>query len=239
MEPETAEGAAPETLAPLQWIRFIVLSLVMPAVLLIAGGDPRWWQGWAYAVLLVVITVGGRVWAEMQHPGLLAERAKAGDAEGVKPWDRALSPLMALSASFPLFIVAGLDHRFDWSPAFATWVTVAGLVLVGLGYGFSTWAMVENRFFSGMVRVQADRGHVVCDSGPYRIVRHPGYAGYLLALPGIALALGSVWTLVPVAAALTIAVIRTRLEDRTLQEELPGYRAYAERTRYRLVPGVY
>ena len=80
---------------------------------------------------------------------------------------------------------------------------------------------------------------MVCDSGPYRIVRHPGYAGNILALPGIVLALGSVWTIIPVIVALIIAVIRTVLEDKTLQEELPGYRDYVLRVRYRLIPGVF
>jgi len=89
------------------------------------------------------------------------------------------------------------------------------------------------------VRIQTDRGHVVCDGGPYRIVRHPGYAGNILPLLGIALALSSLWTLIPAAMALVIAVIRTALEDRTLQEELPGYKEYARRVRYRLFPGIY
>jgi len=79
----------------------------------------------------------------------------------------------------------------------------------------------------------------VCDSGPYRIVRHPGYAGNMLALPGMVLALSSMWTLIPTAVALIIAVIRTALEDQTLQEELPGYRDYARRVRYRLIPWIY
>ena len=98
---------------------------------------------------------------------------------------------------------------------------------------------LSNYWFSSVVRIQADRGHVVCDSGPYRIVRHPGYAGYILPLLGIVLALGSLWTLIPAAVALVIAVIRTALEDRTLQEELPGYQEYARRVRYRLFPGIY
>jgi protein-S-isoprenylcysteine O-methyltransferase Ste14 len=98
--------------------------------------------------------------------------------------------------------------------------------------------LAENRFFSSVVRIQTDRGHVVCDSGPYRFVRHPGYAGNILALFGIVLALGSVWTLIPAAVASIIAVIRTVLEDQTLQEELPGYRDYARRVRYRLIPWI-
>jgi len=99
--------------------------------------------------------------------------------------------------------------------------------------------LVENRFFSVVVRIQTDRGHVVCDSGPYRIVRHPGYAGNILPLAGIVLALGSIWTLIPAMVALIITVIRTTLEDRTLQDELPGYRDYARRVRYRLIPGIF
>ena len=101
------------------------------------------------------------------------------------------------------------------------------------------WALAENRFFSSTVRIQTDRGHVVCDSGPYRIVRHPGYAGNILALFGIVLALSSVWALIPAVVASIIAVIRTALEDGTLQEELPGYREYAGRLRYRLIPWIY
>jgi protein-S-isoprenylcysteine O-methyltransferase Ste14 len=116
---------------------------------------------------------------------------------------------------------------------------VLGIFLIALGYAFAVWALVENRFFSGVVRIQKDRGHVVCDSGPYRIVRHPGYAGNILPLLGIVLALSSLWTLIPAAVALIIVVIRTGLEDRTLQEELPGYQEYARRVRYRLFPGIY
>jgi protein-S-isoprenylcysteine O-methyltransferase Ste14 len=136
-------------------------------------------------------------------------------------------------------IVAGLDHRFGWSPVFPLWLIVLGIFLTALGYAISAWAFIENRFFSSVVRIQTERGHVVCDSGPYRIVRHPGYAGNILPLLGIVLALGSVWTVIPAVVALVIAILRTVLEDRTLQEELPGYREYAHRVRYRLFPGIY
>jgi protein-S-isoprenylcysteine O-methyltransferase Ste14 len=157
----------------------------------------------------------------------------------VKAWDKVLAPLMALSLSLPLVIVAGLDHRFGWSPAFPLWLILLGFFLIAFGYAFAVWALVENRFFSSVVRIQTDRGHVVCDSGPYRIVRHPGYAGNILPLLGIVLALSSLWTLIPAAVALVIAVIRTALEDRTLQEELPGYKEYARQVRYRLMPGIW
>jgi len=200
-----------------------------------------WWQACVFSLLLVVAGIGGRMWAEQRHPGLMAERDRAmfEDAADVKSWDRVLAPLMAVSLVFPPVIVAGLDHRFGWSPVFPIWLNIIGLIVTAFGYVVAVWALAENRFFSSTVRIQRDRGHVVCHSGPYRVVRHPGYAGNILPLPGVVLALSSVWTLIPAAVALVITVIRTTLEDRTLQEELLGYREYARRVRYRLVPGVY
>jgi protein-S-isoprenylcysteine O-methyltransferase Ste14 len=179
------------------------------------------------------------MWAEQRHPGLMAERQNIENIQNAKAWDKVLAPLMAVSIGFPLVIVAGLDHRRGWSPEFPLWLIVLGFILISLGYAFAAWALAENRFFSSVVRIQTDRGHVVCDTGPYRIVRHPGYAGNIPPLVGIVLALGSVWTLIPAAVALIIAVIRTALEDLTLQGELPGYRDYARRVHYRLIPGIY
>jgi len=222
-----------------QWISLIVVYLFIPLVLLVCGGDLGWWQAWIYFLLIVAAGLGGRILAERRHPGLLAERQNIEKVQGAKAWDKVLAPLMALSLSFPLVIVAGLDYRFGWSPVFPLWLIMFGIILIALGYTISAWAFVENRFFSSVVRIQADRGHVVCDSGPYRIVRHPGYAANILPLFGIVLAFGSLWTLIPAAVAVVIAVIRTSLEDRTLKEELPGYRDYARRVRYRLIPGVY
>jgi protein-S-isoprenylcysteine O-methyltransferase Ste14 len=239
MESKKVDQHGYEKAGALNWIKLILTYLLMPMVLLLIGWDLAWWQGWLYSVLFVVIGIGSRVLAEKRHPGLMAERGKFGKDQNVKPWDKVLAPLMAISLSFPLFIVAGLDHRFGWSTEFPIWLNILGFILITFGYAFASWAIIENRFFSSVTRIQKERGHVVCDSGPYRIVRHPGYAGNILALPGIVLALGSVWTIIPAIIALIIAVIRTALEDKTLQEELPGYRDYARRVRYRLIPGVF
>jgi protein-S-isoprenylcysteine O-methyltransferase Ste14 len=241
MESKKYDQNTAQTLNPYQWIRLVVTYLFIPLLLLLCGWDFAWWQAWVFSLLIVVAGIGGRMWAERRHPGLLAERERTrfSNSPDVKPWDKVLAPLMGVSLSFPLVIVAGLDHRFGWSPVFPTWLTILGFILIGLGYTIAVWALAENRFFSTMVRIQTDRGHVVCDSGPYRIVRHPGYAGNILSLPGIVLALDSVWTLIPAAMALIIAVIRTALEDRTLQEGLPGYRDYTGRVRYRLIPWIY
>jgi len=232
---------AVQTMSPRQWIRLVVVNLSIPLVLLVCGGDFGWWQAWVYSLLIITASIGGRIGAERRHPGLTAERQNIEKMQSAKAWDKVLAPLMALSVGFPfpLVIVAGLDHRRGWSPEFPLWLIVLGFILIALGYAFAVWAFVENRFFSSTVRIQTDRGQVVCDSGPYRIVRHPGYAGNIPPLLGIVLALGSVWTLIPAAVALIIVVIRTTLEDRTLQDELPGYRDYARRVRYRLIPGIF
>jgi len=221
------------------WIRLIITYLLIPLVLLVCGWDLGWWQAWVFSLLIFAAGIGGRIWAERRHPGLTAERQSGESIQGAKAWDKVLAPLMAISLSFPLVITAGLDHRYGWSPAFPLWLNIIGFILIAVGYAFGVWAFIENRFFSSVVRIQTERGHVVCDTGPYRIVRHPGYAGNILPLPGIVLALGSVWTVIPAVVALVIAILRTALEDRTLQEELPGYREYAHRVRYRLFPGIY
>ena len=239
MTSKIVDQKAVQTASPRQWIGLIAVYLLMPLLLFVCGGDFGWWQAWVYALLIVAAGVGGRIWGEWRHPGLTAERQNVEKIQNAKAWDKVLAPLMALSISFPLVIVAGLDHRFGWSPVFPLWLIVLGIFLTALGYAISAWAFIENRFFSSVVRIQKDRGHAVCDSGPYRIVRHPGYAGNVLPLPGIVLALGSLWTLIPAAVALIITILRTALEDRTLQEELPGYREYTHRVRYRLFPGIY
>ncbi len=233
----TAPGS--QEASPRQWAGLVGVHLSIPLALFSSGGDFHWLQAWCYSLLFLAAGLGGRLLAERRHPGLMAQRQDRQKIRSSKSWDKLLAPLMALSVSFPLVIVAGLDHRFGWSPAFPLSLNLLGLALIAFGYGFSAWAFVENRFFFSTVRVETDQGHVVCDSGPYRYVRHPGYAGSIPPLLGIALALGSVWALVPAASALLITVVRTALEDRTLMAELPGYPDYAARVHHRLIPGVY
>jgi len=228
-----------KTVSPRQWIRLVVFYLLIPLVLFLCAGDFGWWQAWLYSMLILAAGIGGRIWAEQRHPGLTAERQNIATLQNAKAWDKVLAPLMAVSVGLPMVTVAGLDHRFNWSSRFPLWLSAIGFILIAFGYAFASSAVAENRFFSGVVRIQTDRGHVLCDTGPYRFVRHPGYAGNLLPLFGIVLALGSLWTLIPAAVATIITVIRTVLEDHTLQEELPGYREYAQRVRYRLIPGIY
>ena len=239
MAANTVSEAAAITVSPRQWIRLAIAYLLIPLMLMICGGDLRWWQAWLYSLLILVAGIGGRIWAEQRNPGITAERQNKESFHDAKVWDKVLAPLMAVSVVFPMVIVAGLDHRYNWSPGFPPCTSALGFIFIVFGYAFAAWALAENRFFSSMVRIQTERGHEVCDSGPYKFVRHPGYAGNIFALFGIVLALGSAWTLIPALVAIIISVIRTALEDQTLQEELPGYRDYARRVRYRLIPGIY
>ena len=239
MSEKMVSGEVTQTVSTRQWIRLFAAYLLIPVILLICGGNLGWWQAWLYSLLILAAGIGGRIWAEQRHPGLMSERQNIDNVKNAKSWDKVLAPLMAVSVGFPMVIVAGLDHRYNWSPEFPLWLIVIGFILISFGYAFAAWALAENKFFSSVVRIQTERGHVVCDSGPYRFVRHPGYAGNIPPLLGIVLALGSVWTLIPAVVALIIAVIRTALEDQTLQEELSGYRDYVRRVRYRLIPGIY
>jgi len=228
-----------EAPSPRLWFDLILYWLSIPLTLLVCGGDFSWWPALVYTVLLFFASIGGHFLAEKRHPGIMVERSGLGNEHNAKPWDKSLSTLMAISI-FPLLIVAGLDHRNGWTPLFPTWLNILGLVLTMLGYVFAVWALTENRFFfSTTAYIQTHREHPVCNSGPYRVVRHPGYAGNILALLGIVLTLGSVWALIPMVIAMIIVVIRTRLEDRTLQEELIGYKEYLQQVRYRLIPGIY
>jgi len=236
---KTVSKETAQTASPRQWVNVVVVYLLIPLILFVCAWDLDWWQAWLYSLLIVVAGLGGRLWAEQRHPGLLAERQDIEKIQNAKAWDKVLAPLMAVSVGYPMVVVAGLDHRFDWTSEFPLWLVVPGFIVISLGYAFATWALAENRFFSSVVRIQTDRGHEVCDSGPYQFVRHPGYGGNILALFGIVLALGSKWALIPATVASIISVIRTALEDRTLQEELPGYRDYAQRVRYRLIPWLY
>lgn len=146
---------------------------------------------------------------------------------------------MVMSFGYPLVIVAGLDHRYAWSPDFPLTLNVVGFILIAIGYAFACWAVADNRFSYSMVLGRINQGHMVCDSGPYRFVRHPGCSGHAIALPGLGLALGALWALLPAVAALVVAVFRTAPEDRTLQEGLPGYRSYTRRVCNRLISGKY
>ena len=172
------------------------------------------------------------------HPGLLAERVRFMEHENAESWDRLLAPLVGLGGGL-IPLVAGLESLSDTPATFSLPVRIVALVIILAGYALASYALIENRFFSGMVRIQSDRGHKVVSSGPYRWMRHPGYAGALLTYLATPLLLDAPWAFLPVVFIAIVLVIRTRLEDGTLQDRLEEYRDHARRVRYRLLPGVW
>lgn len=220
-------------------IRLLLLGSIMLATLLLAAGTWDWWEAWAYTITGLAVLFGSRAFLILKHPDLALERAQAHEKEDVKGWDRFLMPFTALIGPFLSWIVAGLDHRFGWSPDLPDWIQIIALILIQIGSLIGSWAMVVNRYFSSQVRIQKDRGQIVVREGPYRIVRHPGYAGGLLSWLAAPVFFSSLWVILPTALVIIASLIRTALEDRTLQEELPGYEEYTEQTKYRLVPKIW
>ena len=222
------------------WIRVIVAIVFLPAVILFgAAGTLDWPMAWIYIVVTVTSFVISRYLVWRVNPSLLRERGQMMDHEDTAAFDRVLAPLLALVGTALIGLVAGFAVRFDWSPVFAPWMEWLGVGFLILGYALGSWALVVNRFFSGVVRIQKDRGHHVITSGPYAIVRHPGYLGAVVSYLGMVLMLGSPWAFIPYILQQVVLIARTTLEDRMLQTELPGYAEYAQRTRFRLLPGVW
>jgi protein-S-isoprenylcysteine O-methyltransferase Ste14 len=219
----------------LQMLFFIVLIPFLP---LLISWRWDWWEAWGYGVLSVLSFVVSRLSVARRHPDLIAERARCMQHENAQTWDKKLAPLMGLGGIM-VMVIAGLDALFGWAPDFSLEVEIVSLVIILVGYTLTSYALVENRYFSGMVRLQTDRGQQVVSSGPYRWLRHPGYTGMMLVYLVTPLILDSAWAFLPTLFTLILYVIRTALEDRFLQAELAGYRDYAQRVRYRLFPGVW
>jgi len=214
-------------------LQVVIQTLLIAAILFIASGRLGWVWAWVYLGVGVGILV---INALVLPPELIAERGQIN--EDTKGWDKLLAPLLILPTLGTL-IVAGLDERFGWSPQLDWAIQVVALIVFALAQGLFTWAMASNKFFSGTVRIQEDRGHAVATGGPYRHVRHPGYVGYIASWFATSLTLGSLWALIPAGLVMCLMVVRTALEDKTLLEELDGYQDYAKQVRYRLLPGIW
>ena len=205
-------------------------------VLFISAGRIDYYQGWIYtAVSFLGLLMNYFLTGDDTE--LLGERSNP--PKDAKQWDKRILKLSALT-TFIAYVVAGLDSgRYHWSRDL-TWGTYfLGIVFVLTGQIFFLLAKKTNRFFSSVVRIQNDRGHTVCGSGLYKYVRHPGYCGMIISWIGFPLILGSLWSIIPIVFAICLLLIRTRLEDQTLMMELSGYNEYVQKTRFKLVPGIW
>lgn len=218
-------------------VQVMFTVLIQALSLFLSAGRLDWIAAWAYLGVGLCILAYNLLVIVPRNPEMVAERGRV--REDSKGWDKVLGVLISIFGPLLLWIVAGLDERFEWSPGFPVVVQVVGLVFVALGNGLFSWSMASNPFFSGVVRIQEDRGHTVATAGPYRFVRHPGYTAYITFTLAAPLLLGSLWALIPGAITMCLFVLRTVLEDRTLHEELDGYSEYAQRVRYRLLPGIW
>jgi protein-S-isoprenylcysteine O-methyltransferase Ste14 len=241
-KPTSVRNAIPpgERREIVKWIVQAALGLVGYGLLLFfSAGRLDWVWGWVLLAVLAAFLAAHPLILIPINPALLAERERGLFDPRVKPWDRWITALAG--GVFPLasWVVAGLALRFGWAGALPLAAHLGGLLVTVLGYALFLWAMASNAFFAEGMRIQGERGHTVIMGGPYSCVRHPGYAGAILSMLATPFLLGSLWAVIPSLIAALLYVARTWLEDKTLMEELPGYKAYARQTPSRLLPGIW
>ena len=201
-------------------------------VLSLSAGQWDYWTFWIYGGIYGGLVAVGSMFLD---PGLRKERLRP--APGGH--DRATIVITKYLYLIHM-IVAGLDiGRYHWSDTISLQLSIVGLIGFGLAMAFCEYAMINNKFFSPVVRIQDERDHKVVSSGAYRLVRHPGYAGIILTVLSSPIALGSWYSGIPLIIMAALIVRRTAMEDRFLHEQLDGYKEYAGRVRYRLVPLVW
>jgi protein-S-isoprenylcysteine O-methyltransferase Ste14 len=214
----------------------LLILVVMDALLFGAAGRLDWFGAWLLTGLYFLFLLVVMVWTNLKAPGLMEERSHM--AQNVKTWDKVITTIYTVLL-LALLVTAGLDAgRFRWSVVPAVLQVVGVLMLIFCGVVI-WWVISVNYYLSRYARIQNDRGQQVVTQGPYRFVRHPMYAMLIPFMLGIGLVLGSWWALVPGGLIGALYLVRTALEDKMLQEELPGYREYALKVRYRLFPGLW
>lgn len=217
-------------------IKVIASSLMFPFMLFLCAHKMNYFQGWLF-LSLNLLSGFMNYWTIRNNEALMRERSTIGS--NAKKWD-----IQILRSFFILYLinvmVAGYDSgRYQWSPNFGWGYYLIGILLFILGQIIFLTARSQNTFFSTMVRIQTDREHTVCSTGLYSIVRHPGYLGMILSLFSFPFITGSLWSFIPTTLGIVLVVIRTNLEDKTLLNELEGYRAYAEKTKNKLIPNIW
>lgn len=214
------------------YLRAVALLICAGATLFASAGSLAIAAFWAYLAILAVVFAAAFA---MLDRGLLQERMRPGGRPA--PLGLRLLNIVLLAH----WVIAGLDRgRLHWTDNVPLWLQALALLLVAAGYVLVFWAMLVNRFFSSVVRIQSDRGQHVISTGPYALVRHPGYSAGILIVVASGIALGS-W----LAAAFLVAIVlpfllyRVVNEDRVLQSRLDGYANYARQVPWRLVPGLW
>jgi protein-S-isoprenylcysteine O-methyltransferase Ste14 len=209
--------------------------LLMLAAYCLGCGRIDLWPGWCYAAFSLITLTGSYLVLARVAPDLIVERVSW--QAGVMRWDKPIVTWLML-APILTSLVAGLDARRNGIDTPRINV-VLGYVLAAMGAALTQTAMSANRFYTPVVRIQEERGHKVVDSGPYKLVRHPGNLGNLVLNVATPLMLASRWAWIPAGFSILVIILRTNLEDRMLCEELPGYAEYVQHTHARLFPAVW
>ena len=217
-------------------IREALGLIVMGMALFWSAGTIHWWPAWASIGVMLAWSIATAIVIIRYNPSLMAERL--GPRRGAKAWDTAIMSILGMT-ELVRYIMAGLDQRHGWTGSLPLGVQMVALILCVLGYALFVWATASNPFFSQIVRIQSERGHTVSSGGPYQYVRHPGYFGAIVFELAVSVLLASWWALLISGLCATLLILRTALEDRTLQAELTGYGDYGRQVRYRLVPGIW
>jgi len=219
-----------------QLLQVIVMFFIMGSILFVSAGRLDWWEAWVFLIIYFFIALVSAVWMLRTNSDLVQERNRPG--QNVKPWDNLLVGINLL-LTLALFVVIGLDAgRQGWSKVSLV-VKAIGLLGFLPAFGLPLWASKTNAYLSSRVHIQQERGHAVVAVGPYRYVRHPMYVGMIFYDVSVPLLLGSWWGLAVSVTMIVMVIVRTALEDRTLQRELSGYREYSQQVRYRLLPRVW
>jgi protein-S-isoprenylcysteine O-methyltransferase Ste14 len=231
LDPEIKKGIT-------NWaVKGVSYKLYVAVVLMLSAGRWNWWAGWLYVFIFLMFDLATALEVIPKDPTLLIERSRS--HPGVKDWDKVIMPLASGILPLISWILAGLNQRWGWAPRVDQSWQLTGFLLTVTGHAIVVWAMSANAYFSPLVRIQEERGHTVANTGPYKYIRHPGYLGAIAFSLGIPILLASWWALIPGFLAAVLLVLRTHLEDQTLQEELSGYVEYTTVTRYRLIPGMW
>jgi len=216
-------------------VKGLITNLLFTTLLFVCAGRMDYTQGWIFLLANLFATFSNFLTIR-KNVDLMHERSSMG--EGAKPWDKKILKWSAV-LYFLLILISGIDSgRFQWT-SFHKMISIAGVVVMLLGQLLFLTARKENIFFSSVVRIQRERGHVVCETGLYRVVRHPGYLGMIFSWIGIPMITTSIWGTLPTVIAIFLLVLRTSFEDRTLKSELDGYADYCRKTRYKLLPYVW
>jgi protein-S-isoprenylcysteine O-methyltransferase Ste14 len=216
-------------------VQVFAMVVVYGLFLFIPAGSLRWWNAWVYLGLFLLSILTAGLYVARKNPAIVNERGRA--SENTKPFDRKFARIY-MPLGLAALVLAGLDFRFGWSDV-PEWLVVVGFMGMLPGMLMPYWVMYVNAYAATTVRVETDRGQHVITGGPYRYVRHPMYSTTLLSHLCFPLALGSWWVYLLTPFLMGVLIWRTANEDRTLQAELPGYYDYTQKTRYRLVPGVW